>query len=379
MRFLHTADLHLDSAFCSCGAKDAQRQREDGRELLRRIFECAKREECELILIAGDLFDSKFVSPESAELFCSLVEESSATVVLSPGNHDPYFENSFYAKAADRLGDKLLLFTSPELQMFDIDKLGVRVYGYAFTSSVLASSPLADAADVTENGYIKLFCGHAELDSPVSRYAPVMLSELKRFGFEYAALGHVHNVREFEDAEGRVRYSGFAEGRAFDELGEGGAWIVDIEDGKFDCERKILSKKAFYIAELDISAEDMRGDMEAKLGELVTREAYGASSYIRVILSGIADENELAALIKKTEELRSALGVAHLELIDRTMPVLDLEYLERDTTVRGELYRVLRPKLMSADKTERARAVDALKIGLAAIDGKNIFGITDRG
>ena len=69
MRILHTGDLHLDSPFCAYGQKDADKQREAGRELLRRIFDCAKDEKCEMILIAGDLFDSRFVTPESAELF----------------------------------------------------------------------------------------------------------------------------------------------------------------------------------------------------------------------------------------------------------------------------------------------------------------------
>ena len=55
MRILHTGDLHLDSPFCAYGQKDAEKQREAGRELLRRIFDCAKDEKCEMILIAGDL------------------------------------------------------------------------------------------------------------------------------------------------------------------------------------------------------------------------------------------------------------------------------------------------------------------------------------
>ena len=88
MRFLHTGDLHLDSAFCAYGEMGAQSLREDGRALLRAIFECAKNEKCEMILFSGDIFDSKTVTPESAELFCTLVEECNIPVIVSPGNHD---------------------------------------------------------------------------------------------------------------------------------------------------------------------------------------------------------------------------------------------------------------------------------------------------
>lgn len=376
MKFLHTADLHLDSAFCSYGAKDAQKQREEGRQLLRRIFECAEREKCDMILIAGDLFDGKFVSPESAELFCSLVEQSSAIVVLSPGNHDPYTENCFYAKVAERLADKLLLFTSPELQIFDIDRLGVSVYGYAFTSAVMTERPLSLIEELPEDDRnIKLFCGHADLGVPFSRYASVMLCELEKFGFAYSALGHVHNANDFEDDEGRVRYSGFAQGRAFDELGEGGVWIVELDGDTCSCERRVLSEKAFYISEIELSAGDTKSDIERKISEHAKKEGYGKASYVRLTLSGIAEESELYELLSNCDAIRDIIGVAHLEFINMTMPLLDVEYLERDATLRGELYRVLRPKLTSSDRSEREVALQALKIGLAAIDEKNIFGV----
>lgn len=373
MRFLHTADLHLDSAFCAYGAKDAEKQREEGRRLLERIFDTAKSEECQMILIAGDLFDSRFVSPETAELFCSLVENCSVPVVVAPGNHDPYTESSFYAKAAARLGDKLSLFTSPELQIFDFDELGVRVYGYAFTSGTIGTSPLSCAEMPEDNGYLKIFCGHADLDNPVSRYAPVTLSELERFGFAYSALGHVHNVKEYEDGEGRVRYSGFAQGRAFDELGEGGVWIVDVDGDSCVCQRKILSLRAFYWEMAELTAENTEGEMEEKMWALA-QDIKGHGAYLRITLTGIADESEICALKRRVPELCEELGLEYLELQDETLPFLDGEYLEKDATLRGELYRVLRPKLMSDDSEERAVALKALRIGLAAIDGKSIFG-----
>ena len=374
MRLLHTADLHLDSAFCSYGVKDAEKQREEGRKLLQRIFDAARSKDCQMILIAGDLFDSRFVSHETAELFCALVESCSIPVVVSPGNHDPYTESSFYAKAARRLGDKLSLFTSPELQIFDFDELGVRVYGYAFTSGFIGNSPLSDVEMPTDNGYLKIFCGHADLDNPVSRYAPVKLGELE--GFDYAALGHVHNVKEYEDEEGRVRYSGFAQGRAFDELGEGGVWIVDLDGEKCVCQREILSLRAFFEKSVDLTAEDSESEMEEKIWAVA--QGFGErGAYVRVILNGIADESEMAALKRRVPQISSELGLEYLEFDDRTLPFLDGEYLERDTTLRGELYRVLRPKLMSDDAEERAVALKALRIGLAAIDGKNIFGVAE--
>ena len=97
MRILHTGDLHLDSAFSAFAQKEAEEYRELGRKLLENVFECAKHEQCQMILIAGDLFDAKFVSNDTRAQFLSLVRRANIPVVISPGNHDPYSENSFYS------------------------------------------------------------------------------------------------------------------------------------------------------------------------------------------------------------------------------------------------------------------------------------------
>ena len=75
MKFLHTADLHLDSAFCGDGVFGAEARRERQRELLKKIFRIAEDEACDMILIAGDMFDTSFVTPETRKLCLSLFEE----------------------------------------------------------------------------------------------------------------------------------------------------------------------------------------------------------------------------------------------------------------------------------------------------------------
>ncbi len=372
MKILHTGDLHLDSAFCALGARNAEYQRAVGRELLTKIFNTAKEENCQMLLISGDLFDSKFVSPESSELFCSLVENSNIPVVLSPGNHDFYFENSFYAKAQKRLGERLTLFSSPELQIFDFDELRVRVMGYAFCSAALTESPLSGVNIPKKEGYVSLLCAHADIASPVSRYAPITLSEIEALGVDYAALGHIHNGYD-RLGNDRVKYCGFPEGRSFDELGEGGVWIVDIAGKHIECTRKILSQQSFYIYECDIPEHDSEAELGEALCRLIGEKNYPKGTHLRLVLCGsCADSsvinNSLEAMVLEKCELDA------LEIIDRTLPLLDGEYLERDSTLRGELYRTLKPMLISADPEERRRGTMALKIGLSAIDGRSIYG-----
>ena len=154
MRILHTGDMHLDSAFSAFAQKEAEEYRELGRELLKNVFECAKHEKCQMILVAGDLFDGKFVSNDTRALFVSLVKNANIPVVIAPGNHDPYSDNSFYASVQKEGLENLYIFSANDLQIFDFDDIRVRVFGYAFTSQALNENPLLNATVPEDNGYL---------------------------------------------------------------------------------------------------------------------------------------------------------------------------------------------------------------------------------
>ena len=68
----------------------------------------------------------------------------------------------------------------------------------------------------------------------------------------------------------------------------------------------------------------------------------------------------------------SVLGLYYLELCDRTSPTFDARELERDMTVRGELYRSLLPRLTDGTPEDRATAARALRMGLAALAGEDL-------
>lgn len=373
MRILHTGDLHLDSAFSSFSHKDAEQYRESGRLLLKNIFECAKYEKCQMIFMAGDVFDSRFVSHDTKEVFLSLVREANIPVIVSPGNHDPYSENSFYSVIQKEKPNNLYIFDSQKLTSIDFDDLRVRVFGYAFTSPVISESPLLSAEFSEDNGYLKLLCAHADLTSPISRYAPLSLTEILRAGFAYTALGHVHNPKDSEDDCGRVRYCGFAEGRSFDELGEGGVFIVDVDEDSCEVKKAVLSTRSFFIDRYIVSADSV--SQTSSICDFIKSKEYPQNTYLRLELTGSADSRTIKEIYSALDEIIEETELAHLEFLDSTLPVYDGSYLEKDVTVRGEIYRKLMPKLVSADADERRQALLALKIALTAIDGGNVFDV----
>ena len=372
MRILHTGDLHLDSAFSSFGARDAEKYRELGRALLKNIFECASCEKCQMILIAGDLFDSRFVSNDTRALFVSLVRKSEIPVVISPGNHDSYGENSFYATIEKENIPNLFIFNSASLQVFDFDELRVRVVGYAFLSSVLNENPLLNSRMPEDNGYLKLLCAHADTSSPLSRYAPISNTELMRFGFAYSALGHIHNPED-APSNARIRYCGFAEGRSFDELGEGGVYVVDVDEISCEARRITLSSRAFFAETMNAGAGDIA--LSDKARSFIKSKCFPQNSYLRLSVTGNADAQAVKALKNDAQTIAEEMELELLEIIDLTLPLYDGKYLEKDVTLRGEVYRTLLPKLTSADPNEKKQAILALKIALAAIDSNNVFDV----
>lgn len=372
MRFLHTGDLHLDSAFCASDTFGAEEKRAGQRRTLWRIFELAEKEKCRMVLISGDLFDGRYVTPETERYVRLVFEKAGIPIVIAPGNHDPYVGGSFYSRS--ELPENVHVFNSSELQRFDFAELGVSVYGYAFTSSALTYSPLA-GAEKGEDGNIKLLCAHADITAPISRYCPITVGDITRLGIQYAALGHIHNRDKDDSADGSViRYCGFPQGRSFDEIGDGGVFIVDCEpDGSVTYNRHDVSQSRYKILELDVSGCAESSEISARIAETAMAEAKDKDTFLRICLTGTADSDTMPDLSTLSEKLTGD-RLLSVEIRDRTVPVADIASLSADRSLRGEFYRALYSGLISEDVAVRERTALALQIGLAAIDGRKISG-----
>ncbi len=370
MKFLHTGDLHLDSSFCLSSATEGAARRERQRQILKRIFKTAADENCDMMLISGDLFDSVYVTPETKELCLKIFADFKKPIIISPGNHDPYVDGSFYR--CEDMPENVYVFSSAELQYFDFPELDTTVAGYAFLSGALTESPLAAEPPVRHNQRIMLLCAHADVDLPTSRYAPIPSSVLGRMGYDYIALGHVHKYTEVAKS---IRYVGFCEGRAFDELGEGGVLIVDTDGlGELFVERKILSDTQYIIEELSVDGANTAEQLTAIVSKHVKELTANGGIYLRLELVGVISPEAQEGIEAIDTSLDSKL--LFCEIINSTLALPNGEFLARDTTLRGEFYRSLEPMLVSEDSEERRRALDALRIGLAAIDGRDF---TDKG
>ena len=267
------------------------------------------------------------------------------------------------------------MFTSSEIGRFDFDEIGISVIGYAFESDRYEENPLSADVPISEEN-INILCAHTEIGVPLSKYAPMSVSSISKYGFTYVALGHVHAPEEpIQTGNTLIAYSGFAQGRSFDELGEGGAYIVDIDltSKKATLERIKLSSMSYEIERIDVTSLSNDNDVALKIESVIKAKDYGNYTALRVILTG-AIPSDYALNVNSIKEILSSTNLALLQIKNETVSNFDLAQLEKDITIRGEIYRSLLPLLNSDDEKEKQKASLALKFALSALD-KREFGI----
>ncbi len=363
--FLHTADIHLDSAFSA--HFDAQRAKLRRSEVLRCLSGIIDRaKDVDLLLISGDLFDGKAVSSETISFLKRRFEEIKDTrVFISAGNHDPYTENSVYAK--ENLGENVHIFkTTPEC--VEIPELSVRVYGVSFDNT-FCDKTITFPRIEKKNGITDIMVLHADLVSGGdSRYNAIDKRFIENCGADYLALGHIHKRTEVLRAgDTYYAYSGIPEGRGFDECGDMGYYIGKIQNGVVDAEFEKGCIRRMFRTEIDISgAEDNLGAAEIIEKEL--QKIGSPQDMYRVILTGRTKGGFLNTEIV-TEELLKNLS--YVEVRDETRRDYDIEKIAEQNTLCGEFVRIMKDKLKEPNAD--IELIDrAMSLGIEALLGGDV-------
>lgn len=371
IKIFQTGDLHLDSPFSGGDILRSENGRKRLRTLFKRMMNFVRENKYDLVLIPGDLYDTGFLSEESAEMIRAEFASLACPVVISPGNHDPYEKGSFYASAS--LPENVYVFNEEKLGKFEFEEIGTVVYGYAFTSASYRENPLEGF--FADSDKIKLLCAHSEVGVPLSCYAPMSYGDIEASGFDYAALAHIHKApKVYCSPRVTAAYSGFAEGRGFDEIGKGSALSVSIfetgEKKEIKYERISFSDYSFEILPINISDFQNDDDIASLIESEIDTLHYGENNSLRVVLEGLLplDFSPNFSYIRK----RCASLVDYFDIKDNTLPIADARALSKDMTLRGELFRTLKERLDSSDMRERNVVAMAIRIGLAALDGRDL-------
>ena len=227
IKFLHAADLHLDAPFAALSPEQAAERRREQRAFLTELAEAANTHDCDLVLLAGDLFDSAGASDETLLALQRTLSAIRAPVFISPGNHDCLLPGSAYL--TEVWPENVHIFKTDEIEAVELPEKNLRVYGAGFTARF--EKPLLEGFHAKSDGMTNLMVVHGNPTQAASPYNPITQAQLEASGLDYLALGHIHQASGLLRC-GKTCYAwpGCAMGRGFDELGQKGVYLGEISD-----------------------------------------------------------------------------------------------------------------------------------------------------
>lgn len=356
IKILHAADFHMDSPFASLPEEKAVRRRREQRELLDAL--AAAAEGVDIVLLAGDLFDTGAGYWETTQTLTRVLSDMRAQVFIAPGNHDYYTSRSPYAFM--ELPENVHIFKTPQIRSVELPELGVRVWGAGFASA--GCEPLLRNFSVGKSGYVELMVLHGDV-AAASRYNAISEEDIARSGLDYLALGHVHTFSGLKKAGNTwYAYPGCLEGRGFDELGPKGVLVGSVGKGECELDFKPISKRQYRILEADLSgSDDALSAAAAALGEGYPDDV------VRLVLKGdFSPEPDL-------EAITAALGEKcyHLTVKNETRPRRGLWDGAGEDTLTGIFLARLKSMYEdAADEESRERISLAARYALAALEGR---------
>ena len=363
LKFIHAADFHLDSAFGALPAQRAAERRRESRELLFRLADYVNGHDIDLVLLAGDLFDSASPFRETGEQLAAALGQMRARVFVAPGNHDWYGPGSPWE--TETWPENVTVFRERAMTAAEVPELDLVVHGAAFTGPDQPESLLAGFT-APADGKVHIGLLHGELDGAEDRYDPIRREEVSASGLAYLALGHVHKRMEPLTLGRTVcAWPGCLEGRGFDELGEKGFYEGTISDsGEVSLTFVPFARHRYEILEVDVTGKDPRVAVEAALPPDTAGDLY------RILLTGETAEGGAGAAA-----LREALADRFdtLEVRDRTRMAEDLWQRAGEDSLRGLFLRELLARREAAeDEAARAEIDLAARFGLAALDHRDL-------
>ncbi len=333
MRFIHTADIHLDSPLSGLAAypdAPAAQLRNATRDAFCELVNRAIEEQVDFMVIAGDLYDGGWRDHNTGIFFCremGRLRRAAIPVFVLFGNHDA--ESEMTRKL--ELPDNVHCFAANKPQTFTLDALGVALHGQSFKHKETTDN-LALAYPPPVAGYYNIGVLHTALEGHTrhANYAPCSRAELHARGYQYWALGHVHEFAQWHGASVIV-FPGNLQGRHIRETGRRGAVLVEVDGiGHTTVERlfiDVLRWEALRIDAADCaSLLDVARCIGRALEVLLERDSHVPRA-VRVIIHGrTAAHGELFGF---ESQLRNEV-LARIAAIDNTRLWLEKVRLETD-------------------------------------------------
>ncbi len=350
MRFIHIADMHLDSPFTVLSQKEemGELRRLEQRKVFSKIIEYIKKEEIEYLIISGDLYEHEYIRESTIDYINNLFKTIPTTkIFISPGNHDPLLKNSYYNNY--NWNDNVYIFNS-QIQKYEFEEADI--YGYGFEDFYCRDSKIEEIK-IEDKNKINILVSHGSLNASNTlemQYNPINENKIKKVGFDYIALGHIHKQMIKEN----IVYPGSTISFGFDELGEHGMLDVDLSKKTLNINFIKLDDKEFVEEEMDISTINSEEELIEKILEIKIDE----NKLYKIKLIGNKNieinKNKILKIINKKNILK---------IKDCTQINFDIEKIIQENNLKSYFIKELN-KLKQENNYTDEEINQAMEIGL---------------
>jgi len=383
LRVLHTADVHLGARHADLG-EQAAAQRERQFAAFRASVDLAIAEPVDLVLIAGDLFDSNVQPRRSVERVAAELKrlvEARIRTVLVPGTHDVYDRASIYRAhdlpgLAGAAGSDLLTLLTPDRGSVRLEPLDLTVHATVFATKRSPRSPLAELAVGGDPSTWQIGIVHGSIAIPnQTEHDEVVITteEIAGSGLDYLALGHWHSFSKGKAGRTVYAYSGAPEPVALDQDRAGNVVIVTLDHEKatkkVSLEERRVGKTRFEKLELDAASVAS----QPALVELLGARADG-DLVLDVSLIGVRPD----LLDVHVDEVEGTLADRFMKVRvrDRSIPALSDGPLPPEDTILGAFVRDIQAgiaELEASDDQDGATELrDVLRLGRLLLAGQEV-------
>lgn len=359
MKIIHCSDLHLDSKMETNLNKEKARERKN--EILltfEKMVDFAKKNGVKVIIIAGDMFDKKNISVKAKKIVKNqIILNPEIDFLYLKGNHD---EINFIEEE-EEIPSNLKLFNKKEWVTYkygDIVITGIEI-GKQNNYNIY-NSLILEKNDIN----IVVMHGQESQNDVKDKTEIINLKELKNKNIDYLALGHIHTFKQEKlDNRGIYCYSGCLEGRGFDECGEKGFVLLDIEDKQIKTQFIPIAKRTLHEINIDITGVTENYDIEQKIEEETNK--ISKDDLIKIVLKGKVEAGttrDIDYLKKKYEDRFYCV-----KIYDETTLNIDYMKHQNDASLKGEFIRLV----LEQDLTDEEKG-KIINTGIKALLGEEV-------
>ena len=354
MKILHSADWHLDAPLTGKSEEQSRFLRSSLLKIPQQVADLAVQEHCDLMLLAGDLFDGQNTR-ESFNAVVSALSGVKIPVFITPGNHDFCRPDSPYI--SEKWPENVHIFKKSAFESVCLPELGCTVYGAGYEA--MDCPGLLKDFSVTDAPGLHIGILHSDPLQASSPYAPLTNQQVRQSGLNYLALGHVHKSGSFRAGQTLCAWPGCPMGRGYDEAGEKGVILVDLGE-TVTAQFCPLDTPRFYDETLEAGIDPVE-TAATLLPPLATNDCY------RITFTGYSTPMDLDAVAAAFPH------IPYLEFRDRTLPDADLWSGLGEDTLEGLYFKLLHDGIENTEsQTLQQQLLLAAKLSRRILDGQEV-------